>query len=201
MSKVYKVFAKELQIIKNEEIRDFVVWVFGTMAPDYFWTVPASTSGKYHPEISKGKGGLVRHTKLAVWWGVELMKTDDYSPGTRDAVIAALLLHDLMKNGESLTSWGNPTLPNAVAMHGRYLADAIEAALSPPPANTWDSGWVLAILTGIRYHMGQWTGGAEELGWAVRWKGCVVSELVHLADYCASRKVDSKIQEIADGSL
>jgi len=73
MTRVETEFKWELQSIHDENIRNFVVKCFDELCPDYFWTVPCSTSGKYHPQISLGEGGLVRHTKLAVWWGLHLI--------------------------------------------------------------------------------------------------------------------------------
>lgn len=57
-------FKKELSLIKNENIRNFVKEFLNTV-PDYFFTVAASSTGKYHPNYALGEGGLVRHTKAA----------------------------------------------------------------------------------------------------------------------------------------
>ena len=65
----------------------------------------------------------------------------------------------------------------------------------PPSADLTE--WALDILTGIQYHMGRRTADTP----VSRWKDHPVSKLVHLADYCASRKVDAKLQELTDGSL
>ena len=64
-----EVFADELAKIHDSSIRDFVIEVYEVICPDYFWTVAASTTGKYHPLVSIGRHGLIRHVKLAVWWG------------------------------------------------------------------------------------------------------------------------------------
>ena len=37
-----------------------------------FWTMPASTSGKYHPAHSLGQGGLIRHTRAVVLFAVRV---------------------------------------------------------------------------------------------------------------------------------
>lgn len=186
MSKAETVFKTELAMIRSPEIRAFVLRVFDTLAPEYFWTAPASTSGKYHPAISLGAGGIVRHTKLAVWWAVELDRAvpRDASQSATfiDEVIAALLLHDLKKNGEALSPMGKPTLDNATAIHGVYLGDQIEVRLFPP--GTKPNDWQQRIINAIKTHMGRWT--AE--GYAQ--PSTDVDVLVHAADYCASRRVD-----------
>lgn len=195
MPNANEVFADELKLIKSQEVRDFVLRVFDTMTPDYFWTCPASTSGKYHPQVSLGEGGLVRHTKLAVWWGVELMRMYDPSPEAYDAVIAALILHDLRKNGDRLVN-GRPTLPNCVNVHGTLLAEEIGRQMFPPgiePGSVYNM-----TLDGIAYHMGRWTDPnwkyqtMESEEWLLTWE----RRIVHMADYCASRKVDAKTEEL-----
>lgn len=200
MSRAQEVFAQELQMIKNQEIRDFVVDVMDTMVPNYFWTCPASTSGKYHPQISLGEGGLIRHTKLAVWWGWELMRMDDWDQDTHDAVTAALLLHDLKKNGDSLVN-GRPTVKNCVNIHGMELAKEIRIRMFPPGTSV--SPLVNMILDGIAYHMGRWTcpNWKHSPPESRDWRDNQIRETVHMADYCASRRVDVKALELQNATF
>ena len=58
-----KLFARELDLIVNDDLRMAVKSYMDEETPDYFWTDGASSSGKYHPQFSQGEGGLVRHTK------------------------------------------------------------------------------------------------------------------------------------------
>ena len=60
-----EVFAKELALIKNETVYQFVALALSHHTPDYFWTIPASVKG-HHPPICRLPGGLVQHVKLAV---------------------------------------------------------------------------------------------------------------------------------------
>jgi len=189
------VFREELSLIKNSTIRDFVIDVINTMAPDYFWTCAASTSGRYHPQVSLGDGGLIRHTKLAVWWGIELMRTEDWRQDEHDVVIAALILHDLKKNGGKLVN-GQATVKNCVNIHGTVLASEILMRKFPPGADVPEL--LGMVLDGIAYHMGRWTcpnwkSSPPESG---EWRANQVRETVHLADYCASRRVDVKTMEL-----
>lgn len=57
-------FRCELSKIKDENIKKSTEYILNLL-PDYFYTMPASTSGKYHPEFSLGEKGLVRHVKVA----------------------------------------------------------------------------------------------------------------------------------------
>lgn len=178
-------FAEELASIQNKEIKKFVLDVFDKLTPDYFWTVPASTSGKYHPQISLGVGGLIRHTKLAVWWGLHLetaMQLEKY----HDEVVATLLLHDLIKNGKELNARGFGTEPGVTGTHGVTLAKKIDNEFTDQL--TPESR--VRILDGIAGHMGIWT--TDSLYQPIQ----EFAKLIHLADYCASRKVDAKMLKL-----
>ena len=60
-----EVFKREVNYLKNERYRENANKLI-ELLPDYFFEVPASSTGKYHPAFSLGDGGLVRHTKAAV---------------------------------------------------------------------------------------------------------------------------------------
>ena len=47
----HEVFRRELDYIKDERIRTSCETILD-MLPDYFYEVPASSTGKYHPEFS-----------------------------------------------------------------------------------------------------------------------------------------------------
>ena len=189
MIKAETIFQKELSLIHDKTIRDFVTTCFDKLCPDYFWTCPCSTTGKYHPQVSLGVGGLVRHTKLAVWWGIELLKALGEEPGLKsippnqlfDEVIATLLLHDMIKNGKGLNAQGYPFEKGVTGTHGVTLAKRILDL----DINT---GIYNRILAGVALHMGIWTTlpYAVTVGFGIE----AFANLIHLADYCASRKVD-----------
>lgn len=190
MTKTETIFAHELNQIHDKDIKQFVIDCFDKLCPDYFWTCPCSTTGKYHPKVSLGVGGLVRHTKLAVWWGLELLRALSDSPELKDIVtlqdevIATLLLHDMIKNGKGLNVQGYPLERGVTGTHGVTLANKInESDLVPTISES-----SVRILAGIALHMGIWT----TIPYAtVECNGIgAFIDLIHLADYCASRKVD-----------
>lgn len=186
-------FAEELAYIQNKEIKEFVLDVFDKLTPDYFWTVSCSTSGKYHPQVSLGVGGLVRHTKLAVWWGVELskaMKMERYY----DEVIATLLLHDLIKNGKGLDSRGYPLESGVTGTHGVILAGKIRDGLIDGVLHL-DFKY-RKILGGIATHMGRWTTAVYNTAVEEDVTKENFLTLIHFADYCASRKVDAEMLKL-----
>jgi hypothetical protein len=196
------VFEFELGMIESPDIKDFVLTCFEKLTPEYFWTVPCSTSGKYHPKVSLGPGGLVRHVKYAIWWGLELMRC---WPGLKlsavDEIIAALLLHDLKKNGERLDAKGFPILKDASAVHGPYLGKQIRKTFS----DLVKDERIDRIVCAIEGHMGVWTSPLYEnmkpeyqIVDTDLYNVCM---LVHLADYCASRKADEAMDEISKGCI
>ena len=95
-------FKDEIGWIQNKNIRRFAIEMISVL-PDYFFDVPASSTGKYHPSYSLGKGGLVRHTKGAVLIAKTLLDLEqyqsEYSEEERDIMLTALLLHDGVKHG------------------------------------------------------------------------------------------------------
>jgi len=97
-----KIFEKELDYINNKLYRKSAEKLIDLL-PDYFFTVPASSTGKYHPKFSLGEGGLLRHTKAAVRIAKELFNDESisssYSDNEKDLMIIALLVHDGLKSG------------------------------------------------------------------------------------------------------
>lgn len=187
VTKVIATFPDELALL-TPNIREFVVRTFWQRCPDHFWKIPASTSGKYHPRIVLGEGGLVRHVKLAVWWGRTLCNTNPRSVN-ENHIVAALLLHDLWKNGHSNLKpyldgkW--PKGPEGITgTHGGLLAESL---VLDTPLNLLD------IVYAVGGHMGRWTdpqyayytiGNKEH-----RADRAFLINTVHQADYCASRRL------------
>lgn len=177
MTKCKEVFKDQLCLIEDPDVRQFVINVFEEHAPDYFWTTPASTSGWYHPQVSLGVGGLVRHTKLAVYWGEQLYQAAplDYNNWGLDEVVAALLLHDLQKHSDGCSG------------HGSRFADILREEYE-----LLDN--LKLVLDGIESHMGKWS--SPEMAKPRHKRPGYIREfcnLVHTADYCASRKVDDYV--------
>ena len=105
------VFKKELSYIKNDDVKESLSFMIDKI-PDYFFTIPASSTGKYHPKYATGDGGLVRHTKAAVRMAVELFGIYKFPERTKDLIIMALVLHDSVKKGfikeEQYTRFDHP---------------------------------------------------------------------------------------------
>ena len=125
----HEVFRRELEYIKDERIRESCEKILD-MLPDYFYEIPASSTGKYHPSFSLGEGGLVRHVKVAVRLAKELLDNpcigDKYTQNEKDVMIMTLILHDGLKSGlvhNRYTQANHPTLiKNFVLEHKNELS-------------------------------------------------------------------------------
>lgn len=93
----------ELNNIRDPELENQLVEIFLDHAPEYFWTCPASSSGKYHPPDQRGKHGLWLHTKRAFTCFERLgrsYKADEkLTERQLDYGRAGILVHDLFKQG------------------------------------------------------------------------------------------------------
>ena len=110
-----KMFINEIGDIKDANLKAFATELIAN-ADDYFFVVPASSSGKYHPPFDLGDGGLVRHTRLVAYMAKSLAESYCFSDYDTDCLIVAALAHDIKKQGNGDTGhtvWDHPIL----AMH------------------------------------------------------------------------------------
>lgn len=173
-------FEIELGYIKDEMIRDDCRMLIEEL-PDYFFLVPASSTGKYHPSYSLGEGGLLRHTKAAVRIGYELLCDpsigDKYTQTEKDIMLMGLLLHDGVKHGipkEKYVRFDHPILM------ANFILDHKDQLLM-------SDSEIELLCSVIRTHMGPWTTdyNGEEVLEAPKTK---YQNFVHMCDYLASRK-------------
>ena len=81
-------FNKEYSYIKDKKKRDDLKYLVSEL-PDYFFEIPASSTGKYHPEFAGTKNGLVKHTKVAVRIAKELLDNpgiNSFSQNEKDII-------------------------------------------------------------------------------------------------------------------
>ena len=115
-----EVFRQEINLIHNLSlVADFETLI--NSLPDYFFEVEASTTGKYHPKFALGQGGLVRHTKVAVRFGYELLNNPSiggkYTSKEKDLMLIALTLHDGLKCGNPKERYTRANHPLLVCEH------------------------------------------------------------------------------------
>lgn len=172
------IFLRELGAIKDEKIRNEVKRLV-SLCPDYFFTIPASSTGKYHPDYALGEGGLVRHSKAAVFFAIQLLQLEMFEKlqSERDIIIGSLILHDCIKtDGTQYTKAEHPILAC------KFIEE-----------NCINVDIAFKLCDLIKPHMGQWN--TDYQGNAILPKPTSPAQkFVHLCDYLASRKnVELKI--------
>lgn len=195
-----QVFQEELAQLTPQG-REFALKVFEHLAPNYFFSAPASSSGKYHPAVSLGAGGIVRHTKYAFWWVKMLGRAFSIEPGSPelDACLVAILLHDLLKFGRKADPvTGRSFEGNTTATHGVTLAGLIQPLFIGVDVTPF---FKEVVESGIAAHMGVWTKPDSHTCWNIgtssqRVKHCVI--LVHLADMASAQKADECMSKLME---
>jgi hypothetical protein len=166
-------FSEELKLIKNLRVKQLVYQCL-EKAPDYFWVVPSSSSGKHPPKDEFVEGGKVIHVKRTVKIGNYLCECLSITGIERDCVIAALIMHDLVSRGypndEGHTVDGHGYLWSVMARDILTKNDFL------------DSDVFRTISRLIMYHMGKY-----DLPYILDWSDKLAT-CVHLADFIASRE-------------
>lgn len=178
-------FEKAIDTIENEELREFAHFCTNYI-PVYFWTIPASSSGKYHPITDLGEGGLVRHSLMTYKVGLDLLIQNDITNSNIcDMVKFATLFHDCCKAG-----FQNEPVPNTPHEHPIYAASLINCiylCLYNNNHNSLIGKMIKSICMAIRTHMGRWTTSKYSSA-ELPTPETKLEKLVHTADYIASRK-------------
>ena len=177
---IEKEFEMEISYIKDKKIKEALIKTL-KLLPDYFFSVAASSTGKYHPKYALGNGGLLRHSKAAMRIGFELLSNpaigDKYTNHEKDLMLMALLIHDGVKHGvpkEKYTRFDHPILMAEFLME-------YEEEIGLEMEDIEFLGDV------IKTHMGVWTKdyNGEEVLEPPKTK---YQNFVHMCDYLASRK-------------
>ena len=173
-----------LNTFENEDIKIFAEIVLNDM-PEYIWAVGASSTGKYHPQYTLGPLGLMKH-QIAVTRFVNFFFELDqyknkYDSRKRDLMRLAALTHDARKSGsqEDYESSKYTKFNHPLLMAKEYMLYVDKGYLSKEELK------FVAQL--ISKHMGQW---CEDKRSNIKLPipNDEASELLHLADYLASRK-------------
>lgn len=194
---------KELDYIKSDWIRKLTEKVVNHI-PDYFFEIPASSTGKYHPEYTTGYAGLLRHVKAACkiandvlnlkfhkekdlqykkYYGCDVM----YS----DFIIAALILHDCCKSG--YPEKGRYTVHEHPLLAADLIRDSLEEELSFAELDNDEvyynniTMYIEEVTKLVSSHMGEWT--TSNRSKEVLPEPVTNAQMyVHMFDYLASRK-------------
>ena len=184
-------FKNELSCIKSD-IHRVVAETCLELAPDYYYFVPASSSGKYHPISSLGMHGLVRHVKSVFWIAEDLLAHPtlykDFSDAEKDDIRVAILLHDTCKQGVSDSG------EHTVTEHPLLVRKALQPytdedlATGDPTIKTIAEMWD-RICSLIETHMGPWVTDKKSGKDLLSPPETPGQLFVHMCDYIASRKI------------
>lgn len=179
--KKLEILKKEINYIKDSSRRKDLKTLIGLL-PDYFFEVPAASTGKYHPDFAQGEGGLVRHTKVAVRIAQELLANNTvgakFSDKDKDLIIMALILHDGVKSGmehSKYTKFDHPLLVSKLIMENKGKVSL-------------DIDDLRKICSMIESHMGEWTFDTYQQKEVLPKPKTAEQRFVHMCDYLASRK-------------
>ena len=174
------VFKKELSYVKNKKYVDCAKNMI-ELLPDYFFSIPASSTGKYHPGFAQGEGGLVRHTKVAVRMCYELANNNSighsFTSDEKDLMLIALIMHDGVKSGipkEKYTRVDHPLLAAKLIRDNKDMIGLSETEID-------------FVCSVIETHMGEWNkdfNGNEVLPVPKN----KYQRFVHMCDSLASKK-------------
>lgn len=89
-----KYFEKELNEIKNEKLKK-IAEIMIHETPDWYQTMPSSTSGKFHPIDELGPGGKIIHHKKVFKFSKEAAQRYDIKNYEYEVLRTACLIHDL----------------------------------------------------------------------------------------------------------
>jgi len=173
-----KPFEYELSLIRNPIIKNIAEQGVALL-PDYFYHVPASSTGKYHPDFALGDGGLYRHVRAAVAIAVDLFRVRNYTLDEQDIIITALILHDGYKQG--LTGVTGYTTHSHPLTASHVLKEKIITE------NEEGNQALKIICDCIETHMGQWNISNRDKT-ILPIPETPMQLFVHDCDYLASRK-------------
>ena len=176
---MHEKFNKELTYIKDKRIRNSLITILDRL-PEYFYEIPTSSTGKYHPAFSNGEQGLIRHTKAAVRIAKELMDNEaltNFNQNEKDLILFALTVHDGLKSGKvksQYTAFDHPLLISNFLKENKEDLELEQEELN-------------LVCRCVETHMGPWT---------TDYKGHEILEkpkdkyqrFVHMCDYLSSRK-------------
>ena len=174
-------FKKEINYIKDNNLKDDLKKLI-KLLPDYFFEIPASSTGKYHPKFALGEGGLVRHTKVAVRIAYELLNNNiigiKFTDRDKDLIIMALTLHDGLKNGlehDKYTKFDHPLLISKYIIENK---DKLKMDIDD----------LRKMCSMIESHMGEWTYDNYKKKEVLPKPKTAEQRFVHMCDFLASKK-------------
>ena len=146
-------FINEINDIQDDKLKIFISKAL-LSAPEYFFTVPASSSGKYHPYFAREEGGLVKHTRCVAFYAACNAESFNFTTHEKDLLIISAILHDIKKQGNN--NYGRHT----VWEHPELASDFVMKIQKENPSLISESD-AKKIANAILSHMGKWAHDEE----------------------------------------
>jgi len=164
----------EVNLIRDEEIREGTKNTFLLACPDGFWEKASSSTGKYHEEDERGKYGNWLHTNRV--FVTYLIMSQTYikqgliTEDDREGGKSAALLHDMLKYG-----WPSENREHTSSRHDVINSDVARIIGGLPPS----------VYNPIHAHNGAWSEGKTPQNDR--------EEIMHLSDYVAAKPILGKV--------
>lgn len=167
--------------VQSEDVKKFMEQCVETI-PEYWFKVPASSTGKYHPNYALGEGGLLRHTIALLRFFNRLVQLEMFSFTERekDLLRVACLMHDSRKSGSDDDFARNKYTKFDHPMLAANVVRGIETSF----VTIEEKAFVASV---IESHMGQWNVD-QRSGTTLPKPITKHQNIVHLADYLAATK-------------
>lgn len=193
-----KILAKVLTCLipnTSKHFAGFLTYAYYNLLPDYFFTTPSSSTGKYHPAFANAKNGLVLHSLAVVLYTTQLFEILEFNRSIASScayndiynnIIVAAFLHDMFKYGdpatyttETYTCHEHPALAAAF-----FRSDEIKPIAAMYNLTSEDLEFIASL---IESHMGPWT-TSKYSNVVLPAPKTSFEMLLHKADYFASMK-------------
>lgn len=173
-------FINEINDIKDTSLQEFAATLI-VNADDYFFTVPASSSGKYHPYFAREENGLVKHTRCVVFYAMCNAESFDFNQHDKDLLIISAIAHDIKKQGDGYkkhTVWEHPEFAS------NYVLD-----MQTKYPNLISKNDAKKIANAVLSHMGKWAHHDEFVKKKKKYPmpNNLFEQALQSADYNASR--------------
>ena len=175
-----EVFKTEINYLKNPKYQENVKTLI-ELVPDYFFIIPAASTGKYHPQFAQGEAGLVRHTKVALKIAKDILSLEYmnniFTNDEKDLLLIAIMFHDTHKLGvpkEKYTRFDHPLLAAS------FIKDNQDKT-------TFTDKEINIITKTISSHMGQWNTNSYS-NIALPKPNDKYEFFVHMCDFLSSKK-------------
>ena len=167
--------------LETDEVKKLAMAVIQDL-PEYWYDVAASSSGKYHPAYTVGPHGLFIHSVVVLKFASYMLEIEQYKtqfkPEERDAIKLGAFCHDGNKHGTD--SHGH-----TIFSHPIVMAESVRKYKGKGIASDEIIEFVANL---IETHMGEWNTNKREPNTILPKPTSLGQQLLHLADYLASRK-------------